>query len=177
MRSMKPGIRNISVCGIVLTIVFTVGCVGLGPNTQEGALVGGAAGAVAGAIIGHNRDDGKTLEGAILGGALGAIAGGVWGNRIDHETGLIYDPEGREYSSRVYRRIPNPPRISMGVEHITSSPSGISIWISGYWEFDNGRYGWSKGHWEVPPPGRRAYIAAHWERAENGFRYRPCHWR
>jgi hypothetical protein len=41
------------------------GCVGTGPNTQQGAVTGGTLGAIAGAIIGHNSRGGDALGGAL----------------------------------------------------------------------------------------------------------------
>ncbi|MCU0708395.1 MAG: YMGG-like glycine zipper-containing protein, partial [Pirellula sp.] len=41
-------------------------------NTRNGALLGGAAGAVIGGIIGNNKND-QTAEGALIGGAVGAV--------------------------------------------------------------------------------------------------------
>src|SRR5258706_15457647 len=67
------------------------GCVGTGPNTQQGAVTGGALGALAGAIIGHNSAGADALGGALLGGAAGAIAGGAIGNSVDNQRGTIYD--------------------------------------------------------------------------------------
>ena len=58
------------------------GCVGTGPNTQQGAVTGGALGALAGGIIGNNSG-GRTWQGAAIGGVIGAIAGGAIGNVID----------------------------------------------------------------------------------------------
>ncbi len=51
------------------------GCQGITPTT--GALGGGATGATAGGIIGHQS--GRTTEGALIGGALGALSGAVVG--------------------------------------------------------------------------------------------------
>ncbi|HBE68883.1 MAG TPA: hypothetical protein DDW52_12115, partial [Planctomycetaceae bacterium] len=52
-------------------------------RAQDGATVGGVAGAVIGGIIGHQNDE--TPEGAIIGGAVGAIAGGLLGKAQDRE--------------------------------------------------------------------------------------------
>src|SRR5687768_7588050 len=71
------------------------GCVGTGPNTEQGAVAGGALGALAGGIIGHNSRGGDAFGGAILGAAAGALAGGVIGNNVDQERGTIYGPPGR----------------------------------------------------------------------------------
>ena len=125
---------------MVLLMIAGGGCVGIGPSTQEGALAGAAAGAAAGAIIGHNRSDGASLEGALIGAALGSLAGGVWGNRIDHETGRIYDSKGQAYSQKIYKRIPRPPRRLNQPERIGEPPAIGAIWISAHWEFFDGGY-------------------------------------
>jgi hypothetical protein len=61
-----------------------LGAVAVGCESQagNGALIGGAAGAGIGAIIGNNSR-GRTAEGALIGGAVGAVAGGVIGNEQD----------------------------------------------------------------------------------------------
>ena len=52
-------------------------------RTQNGATVGGVAGAVIGGIIGKQNDE--TPEGVLIGGAVGAIAGGLLGKAQDNE--------------------------------------------------------------------------------------------
>jgi outer membrane lipoprotein SlyB len=49
--------------------------------TRQGAVVGGATGAVIGGLIGKQTD--KTTGGALIGGAVGAVAGSVMGNKYD----------------------------------------------------------------------------------------------
>lgn len=51
-------------------------------GTRNGALLGGAAGAVIGGIIGNNKND-QTAEGALIGGAVGAVTGGLIGRHRD----------------------------------------------------------------------------------------------
>src|SRR4051812_19225253 len=80
------------------------GCVGVGPNTQQGAVTGGALGAIAGAIIGNNSGGGNSLGGAAIGAAVGALAGGTVGNSVDNDRGTLYGesaggPRARYYSS------------------------------------------------------------------------------
>lgn len=48
--------------------------------TQQGAMVGGALGAGAGAIVGNQS--GNQGEGAVLGGVIGALAGALIGDQI-----------------------------------------------------------------------------------------------
>lgn len=52
-------------------------------RTQNGATVGGLAGAVIGGIVGKQNDE--TPEGILIGGAVGAITGGLIGRAQDNE--------------------------------------------------------------------------------------------
>lgn len=154
------------------------GCVGTGPNTQQGAVTGGALGALAGAIIGHNSGGGNTLGGALIGGAAGALAGGTIGNSVDHENGTVYDDSvphhRREY--RVVEQVPPAPP-PPAVDTVTPSPAANAVWIPGYWSFDGSSYAWVPGHWEIPPPNSHSYIAAHWENQGGGYFFVPAYWR
>lgn len=58
------------------------GCASLN-NTEKGAIIGGATGAAAGAVIGHKT--GSTARGAILGAVVGGAAGAAIGNRMDDQ--------------------------------------------------------------------------------------------
>ena len=69
------------ILGISL-VVLVVPAFGQG-HTEEGAVLGGVAGAIAGGIIGHQNDE--TPEGAILGGILGAVTGSMIGDRKDQQ--------------------------------------------------------------------------------------------
>lgn len=60
--------------------------------TQQGAVVGGALGAGAGAIIG-NQSHGRGGQGALIGGALGALTGALVGDQVDEARhGTTYAP-------------------------------------------------------------------------------------
>src|ERR1035438_10303896 len=87
---------------IALAAILCTGCVGTGPNTQNGAVTGGALGALAGAIIGNNSGGRNALGGAAIGAVAGAIAGGAIGNSVDHQQGTIYRSE-YEATSNVAR--------------------------------------------------------------------------
>jgi uncharacterized protein YcfJ len=63
---------------IVTVSIFMVGCE---TNAQNDALIGGAIGAGAGAIIGHQS--GHAGTGALIGGAAGAAGGYIIGNEQD----------------------------------------------------------------------------------------------
>lgn len=78
-------------------------------TTTQDAAIGGAVGAVAGAVLGG---DGSRTEGALIGGALGAAAGALygctrdqvcpWSDKNTNQSGLIYDRQARR-SYYVYR--------------------------------------------------------------------------
>ena len=161
------------------------GCVGSGPNTEQGALTGGALGALAGAVIGHNSRGGDAVGGAILGAAGGAIAGGVIGNSVDQERGTIYgppEPRRRAYAypeQRSYRvtrvEAPSAPP-QTPVENIPPSPAPNAVWVAGYWIYDGRSYAWMSGRWEIPPPFAHAYVPAHSESRNGQMVYVPGYW-
>src|SRR5476649_2886517 len=152
------------------------GCVGTGPNTQQGAVNGGVIGAIAGAIIGHNSRGGDGLGGAILGGTIGALAGGAMGNSVDAQHGTLYPyPDGRGYRRAMVQPAPPPPPAY--TETVPPSPAPNAIWIPGYWALDRRGYAWVSGAWEIPPPNAHTYIAAHWEDQGDRYVYVPSSWR
>jgi hypothetical protein len=168
--------RTSLIAGSLAMSALLSGCVGTGPNTQQGAVTGGALGALAGAIIGHNSRGGDALGGAILGGTAGALAGGAIGNSVDHQQGTVYgypDERGRR-RVRVQEVPPPPPPYK---ETVSAPPAPNAIWIPGYWSYDRQGYSWISGVWEIPPPNAHAYVAAHWERQGNRDVYLPASWR
>jgi len=85
-RQVMIGVMGISMLGAGF---------GCESHAGTGALVGGAAGAGIGAIIGHNSH-GRTAEGALIGGAVGAIGGGLLGNEADREDRYHRDRDAYE---------------------------------------------------------------------------------
>ncbi|HZL80288.1 MAG TPA: YMGG-like glycine zipper-containing protein [Candidatus Limnocylindrales bacterium] len=70
---------------LAASAVVLTGCVnpdGTQNNTGSGALIGGAFGAITGAVIGGPRNGGA---GALIGAAAGAVGGGLIGNSMDQE--------------------------------------------------------------------------------------------
>lgn len=69
------------ICAVVASMAMMVcGCQSSPNRAGEGALIGGAVGAGAGAIIGHQS--GHTGQGALLGGVLGALGGTLMGSQV-----------------------------------------------------------------------------------------------
>lgn len=59
---------------------------------------------------------------------------------------------------------------------IPAQPSSSHVWVGGYWTWQNNRYEWMAGHWEVPP-----FAGAKWEnpRVESeagAFRFYEGRW-
>ena len=171
MKHSTPLISSLALCALL------TGCVGTGPNTQQGAVTGGTLGAIAGAIIGHNSRGGDALAGALIGGAAGAIAGGTLGNSVDNQNGTLYGyPPRNRYVVRPAQPPPPPPP-PQTAEVVPAAPAPNAVWIPGYWDFTGSAYAWLPGHWEVPPPMARSYVAAHWEDRAGSFVYVRSYWR
>jgi outer membrane protein OmpA-like peptidoglycan-associated protein len=79
-------IRNVSYPTVFVFGLFTAfslsGCASM-TKTQEGAVIGGGAGAVLGGIIGNAA--GSTAKGAIIGAAVGGAAGAIIGKQMDEQ--------------------------------------------------------------------------------------------
>ena len=161
--------------------LFT-GCVGTGPNTEQGAVTGGVLGALAGGIIGHNSGRGDAFGGALIGAATGAVAGGAIGNSVDHERGTIYgspgrypNPDDRAYRVSRVQAAPTPPPTP--VDPVPPQPAPNAIWIQGYWIYDGRNYSWVAGRWEIPPPFAHTYVPAHSEMRNGQMVFVPGYWR
>jgi hypothetical protein len=73
--------RFVQITTVTLTSLILVGCENLpGTKGQQGAVVGGAAGAATGAAVGGEKHRGA---GAVIGGVLGAAGGYVLGANSD----------------------------------------------------------------------------------------------
>jgi hypothetical protein len=93
-----------------MLLTVAVGCAN---NTETGALVGGAAGAGVGAIIGHNSHD-RTASGALIGGAVGAVGGAIVGNQIDKDQARQQQSDGSYYQGNVL-----PPPVRYDVSRVS----------------------------------------------------------
>ena len=54
-------------------------------KAKNGAVIGGVAGAIAGAVIDNNRGHNSAKRGAVIGGVAGAAAGAIIGNMMDKQ--------------------------------------------------------------------------------------------
>ena len=68
------------------------------------------------------------------------------------------------------------PPAPQAAQAVPAQPSSSHVWINGYWTWQNNRYEWMAGHWEVPP-----FTGAKWEnprvQSEAGaFRFYEGRW-
>ena len=81
---MRARFSSIAV-GLVTTAAagsFVTGCAGLS-NKERGAIIGAAAGAGVGGVIGNQT--GSTARGAIIGAVVGGAAGAIIGHQMDQQ--------------------------------------------------------------------------------------------
>jgi outer membrane protein OmpA-like peptidoglycan-associated protein len=77
---------------LLMTAVLAMVLGGCGMSrTQKGAVIGGAAGAGAGVLIGKDN-----TKGAVIGGAAGAVVGGLIGSYLDKQAREMEEIEGAE---------------------------------------------------------------------------------
>src|SRR5687767_4444712 len=110
-------------------------------------------------------------------GATRTVQDAVIGNRADavreaHDIG----PFDRRY---VVAQPPPLPTTTPG--HLKPvRPAREAVWIDGYWAYTGdprSPYEWMVGHWEIPPPGARAWIPSGWQRTDNTYVYVRGRWR
>ena len=163
------------ILAIAAAAALCAGCVGTGPNTQNGAVAGGALGALAGAIIGNNSGSHNGAAGAAIGALAGAVAGGTIGNSVDHQNGTIYHSEYEATSNVTMAQMPPPP--PPPEDYVTAQPTPSAVWVAGYYGFDGYRYYWVGGHWEIPPPNYHVFVRPHWAYRNGAYVYIRGYWR
>ena len=169
MKALPSYLTSLALAGLL------TGCVGTGPNTQQGAVGGAALGALAGAIIGNNSGGHNAAAGALIGGAAGAIAGGTIGNSIDNERGTLYTSESQATTTYTVAQPPAPPPPQPEV--VVYQPGPEYVWVPGYWAFNGSAYIWIGGRWARPPHHRyHAYYAPHWEHRGGSYVYIQGYW-
>jgi hypothetical protein len=85
-------------CSLALALLVLAGCESLpGEKKTQGAVIGGVAGAAAGAVL---ADEDDRLLGAVIGGAIGAGGGYIIGKEIEEDDeDPPVDPEGGEITA------------------------------------------------------------------------------
>lgn len=67
---------------------------------------------------------------------------------------------------------PPPPR----QEVIGVAPTAEHVWVKGYWAFQNRRWVWMPGHWELRPRAGATWVPGHWDHTARGWVWFPGHW-
>ena len=113
--SKRPmmGIKTKCVGVALLSSMLLGTTTGCETKAGTGALVGGAAGAGIGAIIGHNSH-GRTGSGALIGGAVGALGGALIGNEMDKSDKKKEDEERYRERDRGYSYASSPSSAASG---------------------------------------------------------------
>jgi len=151
-------------------VAVAFGGAGCASNAGNGALIGGAAGAGAGAIIGHNSH-GRTGSGALIGGAVGAIGGALVGGEMDREQAEQREAERYRYQDTYYapetsrevvvERYDGEREVIVErdvysddyapppdyVEVVTVRPYPRAMWVRGHWVRERHHWCWVPGHW------------------------------
>ena len=61
-------------------------------------------------------------------------------------------------------------------EAIPARPSSAHVWVAGYWTWQNNRYAWMAGHYEVPPYSGAVWVNPRSESEAGAFRFYEGHW-
>ena len=67
-----------------------------------------------------------------------------------------------------------PPALQQEV--VLARPSADYVWVPGYWTWQESRYQWMSGHWELPPYKGSSWIPPHTEMEGNAYRFYEGHW-
>lgn len=87
---MKNHISNLFLSLVLLTSLISCDAIKNTNNTQRGASIGVAGGAILGGILGNNIGSGNnTALGAVIGGVVGGASGAYIGNRMDEQAKRI----------------------------------------------------------------------------------------
>jgi hypothetical protein len=91
-RISTVGVLALALGGV--NLAFSSGC---GNDAQAGALLGAGAGAIGGAVVGHNTKGRRTAEGAAIGAGIGAVGGYIIGNESDKAKSQHYHHPNYRY--------------------------------------------------------------------------------
>lgn len=61
-------------------------------------------------------------------------------------------------------------------EIIEERPSSQHVWVSGHWRWQDGRYAWIAGRWDLPPRANLSWVEPRWERKGSGYVLAGGYW-
>ncbi len=71
---------------------------------------------------------------------------------------------------------PSPPP-APPTEVRTPAPDPNAVWVPGAYDWENGRWQWTAGHWLTPSPPSSIWVPGRWEAVPGGWEWQPGHWR
>jgi len=86
---MKTNLNKLVVAVLAVALLSSCDAIQNANNTQKGAVIGTAGGAILGGIIGNNVKKKNSALGAVIGGVVGGVAGGVIGKQMDKQAQKI----------------------------------------------------------------------------------------
>lgn len=107
--------KHTALAALIITLAVLAGCAESGYNTQKGAAIGAATGALAGQVMG--RDTASTLIGA----GAGALVGAITGNAVDQH---VQKQQGQGGQATAYP--------SSG--QVQQDPPGRWVEVPGQWQ-------------------------------------------
>jgi hypothetical protein len=84
----------------------------------------------------------------------------------------LAQPHPPSFEIRIASTAPPPVRY----ERHSPRPDRDAVWTSGYWHWEGSRWGWNQGRWDRPAHPSHRWVAAHYAREGNVWRYEPPHW-
>ena len=75
---------------------------------------------------------------------------------------------------RIVGAPPPPPRREVVVYETRPAPE--SLWIGGYYDWQEEQWGWVPGRWVSRPAPRSSWVRARYVRGDGGWQYVPAHW-
>ena len=61
-------------------------------------------------------------------------------------------------------------------EIIEERPTSQHVWVSGHWRWQEGRYAWIGGRWDLPPRANVSWVEPRWEKQGNGYVLSGGYW-
>lgn len=113
----------------LLALSLLTGCQVAPSKTAKGAGIGGASGALAGAVIGNNTGSGNSASGAAIGGAAGALVGGAVGMVQEMKERSAQDrlAQERAYQQEVARKRQEEARLKEQLDEELAIAQGFRI--------------------------------------------------
>lgn len=121
--------RTYLVVAPLLAFSLLTGCQVAPSKTAKGAGIGGASGALAGAVIGNNTGSGNSASGAAIGGAAGALVGGAVGMVQEMKERSAQDrlAQERAYQQEVARKRQEEARLKEQLDEELAIAQGFRI--------------------------------------------------